>query len=259
MNVRDAYMRGRDDDEGLEQIRNGPPYLILDFQTYYLHDSPYSTRSSMNSLKAQYDRLITPGKKPATLTELLKDTIYGLNYQTEVRKVSIFNPSYERVEMKDSHGNTYINNIVIRLDFGSNKNYDLMLIGDIKMTNTRSDDQQRSFIVKGISLLDRSCSHYGQVNIDCRIICLIKESDGIGDSYLNSSGKELIFSKRMYRYYLYSALSNEKIAEIRNNYIVPDAGGVIDLISEWDHFLTDSEEKVGALDDKRFVISRMRF
>ncbi len=255
MRFMDSYPGSRDDDEETE--RGEGPYLILDFDTNYESmNSPTCGPFSL-SLFSQYKQLSIMGKKPDNLADFIKDSVYSKNSQSNKHRVEFYSPSFKKERMLDLAGNTFINNIVLRMRYG--RHQDLMLVGDIKLEKKMTDKSADLLIVKGISLIDRNCSHCGEVTVECKIISFIGGGAGAHRmGYINASGRQ--FNK-----YPPSVIYKDTIfrrgflERLQSKYIVPDPIEVSNLIDRWEEFMRSSEDKISQLSGEGFPIKTMKF
>lgn len=209
-------------------------YLILDL------GSNRETRKGNTLLKTglddQYDRIRSEGM---TFESFFRIKLLG----DEVR-FYISYPNFDRVPYIDQYKNQFYQNIAVRVSDGSPT--DLVLMGDI----IEYEGARRIFSVKGITKMDSKTIHYGELNLDCKIII----------DWRNNSPRyedaESVYEWQQTEWRIEQLLNDDFMIELGKRYVVDDVNSVKKELDDWQLYLDSSLSVIDVKEKEEFDISK---
>lgn len=176
-----------------------------------------------NSLAEQYKTSSLPSKYRSDEFDdfmrviLRKETAIHISY-----------PNFERGDepKKDTHENTFYNNVAVRIP---GKSKDIVFMGDVVERNT-GRGVKRTYTVKGILAMDPNVGHYGEIDERVKIIARMEENRWEGpDDFSADWPTEAMYENNVF--------SDKLLKKLSKKYVVQDVRQITDMIGKWRKYL----------------------
>lgn len=194
-----------------------------------------------NSIKTQFELLDLGTGFSSDFVTFFKELF------SKTKKIHIFNPSFKRTpDLGPDRKSIHLPNVGLRIPL--NDQYDIVLITDIK-----PDAELSRFVVKGISIIEGSSDHLGEIEYTGPVYYILPM--GIQHQWYDRDFQAVMFRSSDVK----NVVNIDLLTKLQEIYLVEDVNPVYNLFDDWFDFISIRKQRLQNKTGRRYSLKSLEF